>query len=55
MALLPPPVCAQESSAFLYRRLAAELTGLDLDEALPLSRALGHYLSLTSIAELHHR
>jgi hypothetical protein len=35
--------------------MAEELTQLSLDEALPLSRALGTYLSLTSIAELHHR
>jgi hypothetical protein len=54
----PAPAAAavpQDASAYLYKKLAAELTGLELDEALPLTRALGHYLSLTSIAELHHR
>lgn len=35
-------------------RMANELMQLDIDEALPLTRACGHYLNLTSIAELHH-
>lgn len=35
--------------------MADELMNMTLDEAMPLTRALGHYLGLTSIAELHHR
>jgi hypothetical protein len=35
--------------------MADELMNMGLDEAMPLARALGHYLNLTSIAELHHR
>lgn len=35
--------------------MAHELMNMTLDEAIPLTRALGHYLSLTGIAELHHR
>jgi hypothetical protein len=35
--------------------MADELMNMSLDEAIPLARALGHYLNLTSIAELHHR
>jgi hypothetical protein len=35
--------------------MADELMNMSLEEAMPLSRALGHYLGLTSIAELHHR
>lgn len=39
----------------LSQRMADELMNMSLDEAIPLARALGHYLNLTSIAELHHR
>jgi hypothetical protein len=39
----------------LSQRLADELMGMPLDEALPLARAFGHFLNLTGIAELHHR
>eukprot|EP00775_Hariotina_reticulata_P007911 gene7911-8107_t len=35
--------------------MADELMNMSLEEAMPLTRALGHYLNLTSIAELHHR
>ena len=35
--------------------MADELMSMSLDEAMPLTRALGTYLNLTSIAELHHR
>jgi hypothetical protein len=35
--------------------MADELMNMPLEEATPLTRALGHYLNLTSIAELHHR
>jgi phosphoenolpyruvate carboxylase len=43
------------ASRLLSQRMAEELMGMPLDEAVPLTRALGHYLSLTSIAELNHR
>jgi len=43
------------SSRLLSQRMADELMNMSLEEAMPLSRALGHYLGLTSIAELHHR
>lgn len=39
----------------LSQRMADELMNMSIDEAMPLTRALGHYLGLTSIAELHHR
>lgn len=50
-------VCArmQGASRLLSQRMADELMNMSLDEAMPLARALGHYLNLTSIAELHHR
>eukprot|EP00879_Flechtneria_rotunda_P016242 GHRR01016993.1.p1 GENE.GHRR01016993.1~~GHRR01016993.1.p1 ORF type:complete len:737 (+),score=201.89 GHRR01016993.1:705-2915(+) len=43
------------ASRMLSQRMADELMNMSLDEAMPLTRALGHYLNLTSIAELHHR
>lgn len=43
------------ASRILSQRMADELVNMQLDEALPLTRACGHYLNLTSIAELHHR
>mmetsp|Transcript_11538 Transcript_11538/g.34176 ORF Transcript_11538/g.34176 Transcript_11538/m.34176 type:complete len:888 (-) Transcript_11538:12-2675(-) len=46
---------AEEASAHLAGALADELMKLDLDEALPLTRACGHYLNLTGMAELQHR
>jgi phosphoenolpyruvate carboxylase len=30
-----------------------ELTNMPLEEALPITRAFGHYLNLTAIAETH--
>jgi phosphoenolpyruvate carboxylase len=39
----------------LSQRMGDELMNMSLEEAMPLTRALGHYLNLTSIAELHHR
>jgi phosphoenolpyruvate carboxylase len=45
----------QEASQLLATQLADELMGLDIDEAVPLTRACGHYLNLTGIAELQHR
>lgn len=47
--------CMQGASRLLSQRMADELMNMSLDEAMPLARALGHYLNLTSIAELHHR
>lgn len=44
----------QVASNYVSQRMANELMGLHIDEALPLTRACGHYLNLTSIAELHH-
>lgn len=49
------PFVMQEGAMLLARRMADELVSLSLEEALPLTRALGHYLGLTSIAELHHK
>ena len=45
----------QDASAILSQKLADELMSLDIDEALPITRACGHYLALTGIAELQHR
>ncbi|PNW85106.1 hypothetical protein CHLRE_03g171950v5 [Chlamydomonas reinhardtii] len=42
------------ASDMLSHRLAEELMNLDMDEAVPLTRACGHYLNLSGIAELHH-
>ncbi|EIE23489.1 putative phosphoenolpyruvate carboxylase [Coccomyxa subellipsoidea C-169] len=44
----------KEASNYLSERMADELKGLPLDEAVPLTRACGHYLNLTQIAETHH-
>ncbi|KAG1676257.1 hypothetical protein FOA52_006475 [Chlamydomonas sp. UWO 241] len=46
---------ADEASQLLATQLADKLMGLDIDEAVPLTRACGHYLNLTGIAELQHR
>ncbi|KAI8477117.1 MAG: phosphoenolpyruvate carboxylase-domain-containing protein [Monoraphidium minutum] len=48
-------VCVCGASRMLSQRMADELMNMGLDEAMPLTRALGHYLNLTGIAELHHR
>ncbi|KAG2442798.1 hypothetical protein HXX76_002877 [Chlamydomonas incerta] len=42
------------ASDMLSHRLAEELMNLDMHEAVPLTRACGHYLNLSGIAELHH-
>ncbi|GAB4814136.1 hypothetical protein N2152v2_001182 [Parachlorella kessleri] len=44
----------KEGSRQLAQRMSEELFALPLEEALPILRAFGHYLSLTSIAEQHH-
>jgi len=36
-------------------RMREEIMAMPLEEALPIVRAFGHYLNLSSIAELHHR
>ncbi|KAI7840424.1 hypothetical protein COHA_005854 [Chlorella ohadii] len=54
--------CAQQLTAahdkdagrLLSQKMAEELFALPLEEALPIVRAFGHYLNLTSIAEQHH-
>ncbi len=45
------PLYSQAASAMLSQRLAEELMAMPIDEALPLTRACGHYLNLTAIAE----
>ncbi len=50
-----PTSPTQKASSDLSQKLADELMAMDLDEALPLTRACGHYLNLTGIAELQHR
>ncbi|BDA47382.1 probable phosphoenolpyruvate carboxylase [Coccomyxa sp. Obi] len=44
----------KEASSHLSERMADELMAMPLDEAVPLTRACGHYLNLTQIAETHH-
>lgn len=39
----------------LRERLLEELTTLELEDAITVSRSCGHYLNLSSIAETHHR
>ena len=34
--------------------MATELMQMPLEEALPITRAFGHVLNLTGIAEIHH-
>ena len=46
---------AQEASAALSHRMQADLFKLPIEEAIALTRACGQYLSLTAVAELHHR
>ena len=38
-----------------FAALAAELSSLPVDAALPLARAFAHFLNLANIAEQHHR
>ncbi|EFJ52200.1 hypothetical protein VOLCADRAFT_56464 [Volvox carteri f. nagariensis] len=42
------------ASSMISQRLADELMTLEMEEAVPLTRACGHYLNLSGIAELHH-
>ncbi|KAJ9504563.1 hypothetical protein QJQ45_013690 [Haematococcus lacustris] len=39
----------------VQERMRQELMAMPLEEALPIVRAFGHYLNLSSIAELQHR
>ena len=50
-----PWLGAQEAAEILEKRMAAELMAMPLQDALPITRACGHYLNLTGIAEIHHR
>lgn len=43
-----------EASKLLADKMSKELIDMPLEEALPVLRAFGHYLNLTSIAEMHH-
>ena len=45
----------QAAASYLYEKLEADLSSLPIEEAVPLTRALGHYLMLTAQAELQHR
>ena len=45
----------QEAAHHLARKMADELMAMPVEEAMPIVRACGHYLNLTSIAETHHR
>lgn len=44
-----------DAASYLFQILDKELTSMDINEAVPLTRAFSHYLSLTGIAEMHHR
>lgn len=44
----------KDAGRYLAQKMAEELFALPLEEALPILRAYGHYLNLTSIAEQHH-
>ncbi|KAL8153903.1 hypothetical protein V2J09_011663 [Rumex salicifolius] len=44
-----------ETADLLQKKLATELSEMDLDESLKLARAFSHYLNLMGIAETHHR
>ncbi len=46
---------ARAGSGEDFRVLAAELRGMSLDEALPVTRAFAQFLHLANIAEQHHR
>ncbi|KAK6116380.1 hypothetical protein DH2020_049842 [Rehmannia glutinosa] len=45
----------EDTAELLEKQLAAELSKMNLEEALTLARAFSHYLNLTGIAETHHR
>ena len=43
------------AATYLSDKLNNDLSKLSIEEAVPLTRALGHYLMLTQQAEIHHR
>ncbi|XP_073055065.1 phosphoenolpyruvate carboxylase 4 isoform X2 [Primulina eburnea] len=45
----------EDTAELLEKQLAAELSQMTLEEALPLARTFSHYLNLSGIAETHHR
>lgn len=45
----------QEAAEYLEKKMGDKLMNMPLEEALPITRAFGHYLNLTGIAETHHR
>lgn len=45
---------AGDAATLLHSLMERELMSMSLQEALPTTRALGHYLNLTSLAEMHH-
>lgn len=45
----------EDMAELLEKQLASELSKMTLEEALTLARAFSHYLTLTGIAETHHR
>lgn len=49
-----PGLFVQVAAQFLQEKMATELVSLPIEEAMPITRACGHYLNLTSIAETHH-
>ncbi|KAK4260904.1 hypothetical protein QN277_003965 [Acacia crassicarpa] len=45
----------EEMAELVEKQLASQLSEMTLEEALTLARAFSHYLTLTGIAETHHR
>ncbi|KAI5058436.1 hypothetical protein GOP47_0026606 [Adiantum capillus-veneris] len=45
----------EDAAEWLSKQLQQEISNMTLEEAVPLARAFSHYLSLTGIAETHHR
>ena len=45
----------EDMAEMVEKQLASELSEMTLEEALTLARAFSHYLTLTGIAETHHR
>lgn len=48
-------VAVQTAGTYLSDKLNNDLSKLAIEEAVPLTRALGHYLMLVQQAEIHHR
>ena len=45
----------QTAATYLSDKLNSDLSKLRIEEAVPLTRALGHYLMLTQQCEIQHR